>query len=66
MMYFIHSLRFYRERKAMKFGRFNNEENAYENVSMEETDSSSKANQHNDETKHNDDTTVVMENVNDN
>ena len=46
----------------MKFGRFNNEENAYENVSMEETDSS-KANQHNDDTKHND-TTVVMENVN--
>ena len=60
-MYFIHSLRFYRERKAMEFGQFNNEENAYENVSMEETDSSSKANE-----KHNDDTTMAMENLNDN
>ena len=45
----------------MEFGRFNNEENAYENVSMEETDSSSKANE-----KHSDDTTVAMENLNDN
>ena len=64
-MYTFYSLRFYRERKAMEFGRFNNEENSNENVSMEETNSS-KANQHNDDTKHNDDTTVVMENVNDN
>ena len=45
----------------MEFRQFNNEENAYENVSMEETDSSSKANE-----KHNDDTTVTMESANEN
>ena len=45
----------------MKFGQFSNEENAYENVSVEETNSSSKANE-----KHNDDTTVTMENMNEN
>ena len=37
----------------MEFGQFNNEEN--ENVSMGETDNSSQANE-----KHNDETTVVM------
>ena len=52
-MYFIHSLKSYRKRKTMEFGQFNNEEN--ENVSMGETDNSSQANE-----KHNDETTVVM------